>query len=71
MSSDTRVPSETKMNKVFATAMLLVLSVALGGCSSDNGDVVTNADQSAIEAYKAQEAAEQAALQQEMNAATK
>ena len=59
------------MKRKSIACLLLLSAVLLTGCPSSSSDVVTDADQSAIEAYKAEEAREQAALQGEMKDAAK
>ncbi|MCO8124907.1 hypothetical protein NHH03_24430 [Stieleria sp. TO1_6] len=56
------------MKRIITSALLGLFVVSLTGCPAAKTDAVTGADQSAIEAYKAAEAEEQAKLSGEMKA---
>ncbi|QEF98953.1 hypothetical protein Mal15_30110 [Stieleria maiorica] len=59
------------MKRLIATLSFGLLFVSLTGCPSPSPDAVTDADQSAIDAYLATEAEEQASLQTEMKDSAK
>ncbi|WP_286177903.1 hypothetical protein [Stieleria mannarensis] len=59
------------MKRLLATLPLALLVFSLTGCPSPSPDAVTDADQSAIDAYLATEAEEQASLQTEMKDSAK
>ena len=54
------------MKSLLTSTLLALCFLSLTGCPAAPTDAVTGADQSAIEAYKAQEAADQAAASGEM-----
>lgn len=58
---------DAEMKNLLMTVCLALFAVVLTGCSSAPSNSVEDAEQSAIEQYQAEEAAEQAAAAGEMS----